>query len=62
MFPSIILTSVLYLVLFLITNFAPILSKLVVIEVNGDCATVGKQVADEHGYRYVRQVCFRFDF
>lgn len=42
--------------LFLTTNVTPILSKSIVIEVNGDCATIGKQIAHEHGYQYVRQV------
>jgi len=42
--------------------FTPILSKSIVIEVNGDCATVGKQVAHEHGYRYIRQVGFSVEF
>ncbi len=55
MLPSIILTFV----LFITTNFTPILSKSIVIEINGDCAILGKRVAHEHGYRYVRQVCFR---
>jgi hypothetical protein len=52
MFPSIILIFILSFVLY----FTPILSQSIVIEVKGDCATVGKQVAHEHGYRYVRQV------
>lgn len=42
--------------LFITTNFTPILSKSIVIEINGDCAILGKRVAHEHGYRYVRQV------
>ena len=54
MIPSITLTFV----LFVTTNLPPILSKSVVIEVKGDCAILGKKIADEHGYRYVRQVCF----
>ncbi len=56
MFPSIILTYILYFVLFLITNLTLVSSKSIVIEVNGDCAIVGEKVAYEHGYRYVRQV------
>jgi len=56
MFPSMILTFILYFVLFLTTNFPLILSKSIVIEIKGDCATMGRQIAHEHGYRYVRQV------
>ncbi|CAF0849788.1 unnamed protein product [Adineta ricciae] len=52
MFPSIILTVILYCVLFSTTNS----TKSVVIEVNGDCEVIGKQVAHEHGYRYVRKI------
>jgi hypothetical protein len=54
MFPSIILIFILSFVLY----FTPILSQSIVIEVKGDCAILGKQVAHEHGYRYVRQVRF----
>lgn len=54
MFPSILLTFLFVL----ITNFTLIYSKSIVIEVKGDCATVGQRVAHEHGYRYVRQVRF----
>ncbi|CAF4354751.1 unnamed protein product, partial [Rotaria magnacalcarata] len=28
----------------------------VVIEIKGDCAIVGKRIAQEHGYRYIRQI------
>ncbi|UJR30781.1 hypothetical protein I4U23_018301 [Adineta vaga] len=52
MFPSILLTFILYFVLLPTTNS----TKSIVIEVNGDCKTIGKQVAHEHGYRYVRQI------
>lgn len=47
--------------LLLTTKLTPILSKSIVIEINGDCATIGKQVAHEHGYRFVRQVEFQSD-
>ena len=53
MFPSIILTFIVSCVL---CSTAENSTKSIVIEVNGDCATVGKQIAHEHGYRYVRQV------
>ncbi|CAF1328959.1 unnamed protein product [Adineta steineri] len=52
MFPSIILTFILCFTLFSTT----ISSKSIVIEVKGDCETVGGRIAHEHGYRYVRQI------
>ncbi|CAF2682786.1 unnamed protein product [Rotaria sp. Silwood2] len=56
MFPSIILTFIFYFVLFFTTYLTLISSKSVVIEVKGDCATLGQRIAHEHGYRYVRQI------
>lgn len=35
---------------------SPVLPISVVIQVHGDCETLGHRVAQEHGYRYVRQV------
>ncbi|CAF5224852.1 unnamed protein product, partial [Rotaria magnacalcarata] len=30
--------------------------KSIVIQVKGDCETIGDKIAQEHGYRYVRQI------
>ncbi|CAF4928359.1 unnamed protein product, partial [Rotaria sp. Silwood1] len=56
MFPSTVLTFIFYFVLFFTTYLTLISSKSVVIEVKGDCATIGQQIAHEHGYRYVREI------
>lgn len=55
MIPSVILNL---LVLFFAISPTQISSKSIVIEINGDCKTVGETIAQEHGYRFVRQVCF----
>lgn len=60
MFPSILFLRMLGCILFYSSSTIASLtsSKSVVIEIKGDCNTIGPRLADEHGYRYVRQVRF----
>ncbi len=32
--------------------------KTIVFQIKGDCQILADKIAHEHGYRYVRQVCF----
>ena len=51
------LINLFYFVLYLTTNWTcAALSNTIVIEINGDCATLGKKIANEHGHRYVREI------
>lgn len=36
--------------------------KSIVIQVKGECETIGDKIAQEHGYHYVRQVRFHLAF
>lgn len=54
MFQSIIFCTVLYSLL--ITSTLSLQS--IVVQVKGDCKQLGNDIAQEHGYRYVRQVEF----
>jgi hypothetical protein len=58
MFPSIIFSIIVFFLLIETTKLTSISSKSIVIQVKGDCKTLGDQIAQEHGYRYVRSVCF----
>jgi hypothetical protein len=59
MFPSIIFPLISSFFLTQTTTSTFISSTSIVIEVKGDCRTVGHKIAQEHGYRFVRQVSFR---
>ncbi|CAF3407738.1 unnamed protein product [Rotaria socialis] len=53
MLPSIIF---IFILSFFTIHLTLISSKSVVIEIKGDCAIVGERIAQEHGYRYIRQI------
>lgn len=44
------------------TKSTSTLVKSIVIQIKGDCKTLGNKIAQEHGYRYVRQVLFLIHF
>ena len=54
---SLSLSYIMFPIIFvLLIIVSAVLPKSVVIQVHGDCQTLGDRVAQEHGYRYVRQV------
>ncbi len=56
MFPSIDFSIILFLLLILTTKSISDSLKSIVIQVKGDCQILGDKIAQEHGYRYIRQV------
>ncbi len=60
MFPSIIFSTILFSLLIKTTKLTSISSKSIVIQVKGDCKILADKIAQEYGYRYVRQVCFYY--
>jgi hypothetical protein len=61
MFPSIDFSIILFLLLILTTKSISDSLKSIVIQVKGDCQILGDKIAQENGYRYVRQVWFFYD-
>ncbi|CAF3855729.1 unnamed protein product [Adineta steineri] len=56
MLPSIIFATILYFLLISITKSNTNSLTSIVIQVNGDCKILADIIAQEHGYRYVRQI------
>ncbi len=62
MFPSISFVIILFFLLIQITKPTSNILKSIVIQIKGDCKILGDKIAQEHGYRYVRQVYFLFSY
>jgi hypothetical protein len=60
MSPSISFPIIIFFLLIQTTKSTSNSLKSIVIQIKGDCKILGDQIAQEHGYRYVRQVCFCF--
>jgi len=56
MFPSIVLWILSCILFFPNTIVSLTTPKSIVIEIKGNCSTIGQRLAHEHGYRYVREI------